>query len=259
MQVDPKLTTYMPGQSQAAKSNHYATLGLDRRCSVEQIRNAYRLLAKQYHPDLNPNSSPALAHIQEINAAYETLSDSARRLVYDQELADRKMPPGPRVAKVQRNIAQDLLLRLEEFLRGTTREVHVNDPANPNGPETYEVIVPPDTAPGTRFRLPRGEPFVGGFIQLRVRPLPGFRFKARGSDLRCDLKIKPQRATQGGIEMIPGVTGSLVRVEIPRSVGRLEILRISGEGLPKPRGGRGDLLVRVNYSVGVRFSRLSDR
>lgn len=244
---------------QPAETNHYAALGLDRDCTDAQIRAAYRLLAKQHHPDLNPASPKAVRRTQELNAAYEVLSDPQRRLTYDRELeAAKKSPSPPRATNLQRNIAEDVNLRLEDFLRGTTREVRINDPANPQGQEVYQLTIPPGTAPGTRFRLPRTKA-VGGFIQLRVRALPSFRFKVRGSDLRCDLKIKPERATQGGTEMIPGVTGTMLRVQIPRGVGRNEIIRIPGEGLPKPRGGRGDLLVRITYRVAVHISRPSGR
>jgi DnaJ-class molecular chaperone len=61
------------------------------------------------------------------------------------------------------------------------------------------------------------------------------------------------------MEMIPGVTGAMLRVQIPRGVGRNEIICIPGEGLPKPRGGRGDLLVRITYRPEVRVSRQSRR
>jgi curved DNA-binding protein len=241
---------------QRAEKNHYATLGLDRRCTLAQIRAAYRLLARQFHPDLNHGSREAVARTQELNAAHEILSDSARRRDHDRELDGGKNPATPlRAAKIQCNLSQDVNLRLEDFLRGTTREVRVNDPANPSGAEIYELVIPPDTAPGTRFRLPRAEPFAGGFVQLRVKALPSFRFKVRGSDLRCDLKIKPERAVQGGMEMIRGLTGAMLRVPIPRGVSRGEILRVTGEGLPKPRGGRGDLLVRIIYRVEVRVVR----
>lgn len=161
---------------------------------------------------------------------------------------------GPaRAGKIQRDISRDVNLRLEEFLRGATQEVRVHDPANPDGAEIYELVVPPGTAPGTRFRLSRGGPMAGGFVQLRVKALPDFRFKVRGSDLRCDLRIKSGRAVQGGEEMIRGLGGTMLRVAIPRGVARGETIRISGEGLPRPRGGRGDLLVRIGYQVEVRI------
>lgn len=243
---------------ESAELDHYAALGLDRRCTVAQIRTAYRLLAKQYHPDLNPGSPEALTRSQELNAAHEILSDPARRRAYDRELERTDAAPA-RPAKLERNVAQDVHLRIEELLRGVSLEIRVKDPANPHGAETYPLPVPPNTAPGTRFRLPRAAPFEGGFVQVRVRVLPGFRFKARGSDLRCDLRIKAQRATQGGVEMIAGATGAPLRVQILAGVARGEILRIPGEGLPKPRGGRGDLLVRVTYRPEVRISRTSGR
>jgi hypothetical protein len=49
----------------------------------------------------------------------------------------------------------------------------------------------------------------------------------------------------------------MLRVQIPRGVGRNEIVRVPNEGLPKPRGGRGDVLVRITYRPEVRVSRLS--
>lgn len=240
--------------------NHYVTLGLDHRCTAEQIRAAYRLLAKQHHPDFNPGSTEALRRTQELNAAHEILSDLGRRLDYDRQLDAGKNSAAPRrAARKEYNISQDVNLRIEEFFRGTAREVRVNDPVNPQGAEIYQFIIPPNTAPGARFRLPRAEPFDAGFIQIRVRALPSFQFKVRGSDLRCDLKLKTERAAQGGMEMLPGVAGGMLRVPIPRGVGRNEIIRLPGEGLPKPRGGRGDLLVRITYRPEVRVARSSGR
>ena len=241
---------------QRTETSHYATLGLDHRCTGEQIRAAYRLLAKRHHPDLNHGCSEAGARTQALNAAYEILSDPDRRLASDRELAAAKRSARPvRGARTERNVSQEVHLRVEEFLRGTTLEVRVKDPANPQGAETYPLVIPPETAPGTRFRVPRDEPFAGGFVLVRVRARPDFRFKVRGSDLRCDLRIKSERAVQGGVELVSGVNGHKLRVLIPRGVARGEIIRIPGEGLPRPRGGRGDLLVRIAYRVEVRITR----
>lgn len=253
--VTPHGVAYIKMVSRAT-AHHYATLGLDHRCTTEQIRAAYRLLAKRHHPDLNPGCAASAALTRALNAAHEILSDPDLRRAYDRELAEARKPaPSARGVKTERHLAQEMFLRVEEFMRGSTLEVRVNDPANPQGAEIYELTIPPATAPGAKFRVARDGAFAGGFVTVRVRVRPDFRFKARGSDVRCDLKIKPERAAQGGMEMVAGVGGVSLRVTIPRGVGRGEIIRIPGEGLPRPRGGRGDLLVRIDYRVAVRVTR----
>lgn len=237
--------------------NHYATLGLHRRCTDEQIRIAYRLLAKQHHPDLNGASVDSIEQTQALNAAHEVLGDPDRRKAYDQELNKIETPRQPvRPARIQKNLAQDVHLRLDDFLRGTRLDVRVQDPANPDGAETYSLDIPPATAPGARFRIAREGYFRGGVVMVRVKPRPDPRFKVRGSDLRCDLRISADRAAKGGSENVRGLNGSL-RVSITPGIGRGEEVRIPGEGLPKPRGGRGDLLVRIDYRPEVRITRSS--
>lgn len=229
--------------------DHYAILGLDRHCTAEQIRAAFRLLAKQHHPDVNQSSRESVVRLQDLNAAYEVLSDSARRRAYDRTLEPAKAPPQ---AKIERNITQNVRLKIEDFLRGVSIVVRVNDPANPRGGEVYELTIPAGTAPGARFKIPREAPMEKGFILVRVGVLPGFRFKVRGSDLQGDLRISAQRAAKGGTEMIVGPLGQSLRVPIPPRVSRGEIVRVRGEGMPKAHGGRGDLLVRIVYRPEVR-------
>ena len=240
-------------------ANHYDTLGLDRRCTTAQVRAAYRRLVKQHHPDVNHTEPEATKRVQALNTAHATLSDPVRRAAYDREL-DGDNPAAPATPGGRpRDIAQDVMLRVEEFLRGTVLTIRVNDPANAHGAESYELEVPPETAPGTKFRVPRAEPCDGGFVVVRVRVLPGGRLRARGSDLRTDLRISAARAASGGSEMVPGASGRTVRVTIPPGVARGAVLRVTGEGLPKPRGGRGDLLVRITYRVEVQVSRGAKR
>jgi DnaJ-class molecular chaperone len=239
-----------------ARPDHYATLGLHRECTDAQIRNAYRLLAKQQHPDVNGGAPAAVAQTQALNAAYEILSDATRRGEYDRELAAPKKPAAARPSKAMLHVTQDVHLRLDEFLRGTRLEVRVIEPSHAGGAESYELSVPPETAPGTRFKLARHG---GGLVTVRVKARPDFRFKVRGSDLRCDLKIPFQRARQGGTESLRGATGNFLRIPIPAKVARGEIIRLPGEGLPKPRGGRGDLLVRILYSPEVQIRRACHR
>jgi len=63
--------------------DYYKILGVDRKASEEDIRKAYRKLAKQYHPDYNPNNKGAEEKFKEINEAYEVLSDPKKRSHYD--------------------------------------------------------------------------------------------------------------------------------------------------------------------------------
>ena len=236
---------------QPESPDYYATLGVDPHATTAQIRTAYHFFAKQHHPDLNPAVEEA--RIQQLNAAHEVLGDPARRRTYDHERNSARLP-GTR-GRGKDNVSQDAFLRVEDFLRGTSLDVTVKDPANPGETEIYRLAVPAMTAPGTKFRLPRGTPFEGGCVEIRVRALPGFRFKVSGSNLRLDLRISAERAAKGGSETVKGATGSLQQIKIPARVRRGEIFRIAGEGLPKSRGGRGDLLVRVVYRPEVRISR----
>jgi curved DNA-binding protein len=64
--------------------DYYKVLGVDKKASVAQIKKAYRKLARQHHPDMNPGDKKAEERFKQINEAYEVLSDADRRRKYDQ-------------------------------------------------------------------------------------------------------------------------------------------------------------------------------
>ncbi|MBN8554931.1 MAG: J domain-containing protein [Deltaproteobacteria bacterium] len=67
----------------ASQKNYYDTLGVSKTASVEEIKKSYKKLARQYHPDLNPNNKEAESKFKEISEAYAVLSDADKRAKYD--------------------------------------------------------------------------------------------------------------------------------------------------------------------------------
>src|SRR6185436_15764971 len=65
------------------KRCYYEVLGVERSCSIEDLKGAYRKLAKEHHPDRNPDSNTAEHKFKEINEAYDILKDPNKRAAYD--------------------------------------------------------------------------------------------------------------------------------------------------------------------------------
>src|SRR5260370_26590653 len=66
------------------KHDYYETLGVSRKADTEEIRKAYRKLARKYHPDLNPGDKSSEERFKNVQEAYDVLSDAKKRPMYDQ-------------------------------------------------------------------------------------------------------------------------------------------------------------------------------
>ena len=80
----------------ASKHDYYETLGVARGASEDDIRKAYRKLARKYHPDLNPGDKSAEERFKNVQEAYDILSDTKKRQMFDQYgfYSDQAMPGG---------------------------------------------------------------------------------------------------------------------------------------------------------------------
>lgn len=78
----------------AGRPDHYATLGVDKKASAEEIKKAYRKLARRYHPDRNPDDKQAESRFKEISQAYDVLGDPQKRKQYDSGTGPYATSPG---------------------------------------------------------------------------------------------------------------------------------------------------------------------
>lgn len=228
--------------------NHYRTLGLAPDCTAAEIRAAYRALARACHPDLHPDEPAALARIQALNAAYAVLSDRHARRAHDAALdrVDAPRPARPGRARCLRHVER---ISFADLIRGVTLAVRVHDAGRPGARLTATLVIPPGTPPGARFRCSLAGGDENGSVLIRVQGRNDARFKARRCDLRCDWVIQARQAAGGGRDTLRGVTGQAIPVRFSAGVADGTLIRVPGEGLPRPRGGRGELLIRIRIAV----------
>jgi len=269
--------------------DYYELLGVARDAEAEEIRRAYRKLARRYHPDVNKEQG-AEERFKEISEAYDVLSDPDKRARYDRLGANwRQAPPpgaddfggfgdvrvefgegdfedlfssffggrtGRRSGFAARGADHEAVLELslEEAARGGQRTVQLGDG------RSYEVNVPAGVRDGQRIRLAGegGQGAAGGpsgdlFLRVHLRPHP--RFRLDGRDLHVTVPVTPWEAALGAVVEVPTLEGT-AKVKVPAGSSSGRRLRLRGQGFPGPRGGHGDLYATVQVMVP---RQLSDR
>ena len=154
-----------------------------------------------------------------------------------------------------RDIEGDIMVTLEEAMRGSVRSVSVRHNSRA---ETYQVKIPAGVTEGQRLRVAgRGEAGSGGgaagdlFLRVRMAKHPDFAVEDH--NLICDAELAPWEAVLGASISVPTLDGR-VNIKIPPGTQNGQKLRVRGRGLPSRDGGRGDIIVFTKISVPAKIS-----
>jgi DnaJ-class molecular chaperone len=234
--------------------DYYAVLGVPKTASEKEIRSAYRKLARQHHPDVNPGNTEAEATFKRINEAYEVLSDPEKRKKYDQ-LGSRWK-------------------EYESFERAHAAAAAAGQPRQPFDFSDFATDGP---GGGSRYEYRSVSPEDLQDLYGTDRPFSDFfetffgpgasvgrtSRAGRGFDLEYPVEISLAEAYTGttrtlDLQLADGSTRRL-EVKIPRGVRDGSRVRIAGQGAPGRAGGRpGDLYLVTSVATDPRFERVAD-
>jgi curved DNA-binding protein len=221
--------------------DYYKILGVSRDADQKAIRQAYRKLARQYHPDVNPNDKAAEEKFKEINEANEVLSDPEKRKKYD-EMQDYYQRYGHWPGTEQAAGAGGF--RGGNYQYQTMSEEDLEDLFGGQSPfsDFFETYFHSGFAPGAEGRTRS---------RRRQRATPG-------EDVESPVEVTLAEAYQGATRTFeltePDGTTRRLEVKIPAGVDEGSRIRIAGQGLPGT-AGRGDLYLRVHMIPDPRFTR----
>jgi curved DNA-binding protein len=243
--------------------SHYQTLGISESASQEEIKQAYRKLAKEYHPDKNPDANTK-AKFQQIQEAYSVLGDPNKKINYDRGRNNQSF--------------QDILNNLKTNFAGDFDSIFGNNFKNVKGPDVkvtaqlsiYDIIhgaqrlfdmgyekipvnFPKGVKDGMVFRYqnkgqwhqlnrtaPRGD------LIVTVTIIPHEQFIIQGNDIWLETNVRFYDMILGTTVEIDTPTGRLA-FKVPPASGPGKVLRISGKGLPILNSTEnGSILVKLN-------------
>ena len=204
-----------------APKDFYKILGVNRTASDKDIKQAYRKLARQYHPDVNPDNKSAEEKFKDINNAYEVLSDPEKRKKYDQ-FGD-KWQYADQFAGAQGN----------PFGGASGFRSAGGDNSS------YQYVDMSDM--GDLGELLKG--FTGGGFGGRGRTSR----PRQGRDIDTSTEITLEEAYNGTTRLIQDTSGRRIEVKVPAGVKNGQRIKVSGKGEPGMSGGlSGDLYLTVS-------------
>src|SRR5271165_4248028 len=206
--------------------DYYKILGVSKTATQDEIRSAYRKLARKHHPDLNPNDAEANKKFQQLNEANEVLSDPEKRKKYDQY--GENWQHGEEYEKYERQQRQSR--QHETFTGGHTSSFEGF------GDEDFSDFF--QSLFGSR----------GGGSHSR-------QTKYRGQDYNAELHLSLKEASETHKQTL-AVNGKNIRITVPAGVENGQTIKITGHGGPGVNGGpAGDLYITFIIADDPRFKR----
>jgi DnaJ-class molecular chaperone len=276
--------------------DYYKTLGVSRTASPDEIRKAYKKLARENHPDVKPGDKAAAERFKQAAEAYDVLSDPDKRKQYDQfgaayrhagqrggapfdagsvdfselfggqidlgDLFGAGLGGGRRARPRSRkgaDVKTSIVVPFHVAARGGSHEISLQSDGKV---ERIDVKIPAGVRSGSVVRLAQqGEPGVGGGpagdLLLSVEVAPHPYFRREKNDVLLDVPLTVTEAALGTKVDVPTLSDGFVTVTIPPRTSSGTKLRLRGKGIPDPKSGQpGDQLVVVKI---VMPRQLSDR
>ena len=266
----------------ATSNDYYAVLGVDRTATAEEIRKAYRSLARKYHPDVN-KAEDAATKFNEVQEAYDTLCDAEKRRSYDQfgaagvggsgfrgdprwaqsgfggggggvdfsEIFGQAFGGGannPFGGSQQATKGQDrsmsITVTFMTALKGGVEEIPIGD-------STAELRIPAGIQSGTKLRLKgKGELGMSGgsagdlLVTVTVGGHP--LYQRKGLDVEIDVDLNIAEASLGTIVTLPLPLGGSVDMSIPKGVSSGTRLRVKEKGCVGSNDKVGDFYAVIH-------------
>jgi DnaJ-class molecular chaperone len=226
-------------------TDYYEVLGIPKGASEKDIKSAFRKLARQYHPDVNPGDADAERRFKEISQANEVLGESKNRAAYD-KYGDQWQ---------QADQIEEMRKRQGPGGFGRRGAFSGNGPGGGHGGQSFQF----EGDISDLFGAGAGRGGRGGFESL-FRRAAG---RQRGQDLEHTTSVTLNEAYHGATRTVQlstgGGPGARIEVSIPAGVSDGQRIRLSGKGAPGMNGGRaGDLFLTVNVQPHPSFKRDGD-
>ncbi|HEY8571650.1 J domain-containing protein [Phenylobacterium sp.] len=207
----------------------YQELGVSRTASADEIRKAFRKLAKQHHPDTNPGDKGAEEKFKRVSAAFDIVGDPDKRKKFDAGEIDA-----------------DGRERARGFSAGGRNPWA--DPPGGGGFRSRRGPYQSESFEGVDLNDILGEMFGGGRGGSRGGGAGGGfgGFSQRGADVRAKLEIDLEDAIRGGKQRIAFSDGRTIDVTIPKGAQEGQTLRLRGQGAPG-RAGPGDAFIELAF------------